>query len=96
MFNAWKELNKQKKFGDTDNKPAIAMGSSKMGAGNTKNRLKALQKEKDKERIYKGVILDDREHRERMDREYKINYMDLATKKENQGRVSTRGTRDRK
>ena len=37
--------------------------------------------------------MDDKEHRERMDREYKINYVDLASKKEQSGRVSTRGTR---
>ena len=74
------------------------MAANRMGAGHPKNRnQKALQKEKDKEKIYKGVIMDDKEHRERMDREYKINYIDLASKKEQSGRVSTRGTRgDRK
>lgn len=96
VYNAWKELHKQGRFGATDNKPAIALGVNKMGPGFSKNRQKALQKEKDKEKIYKGVIMDDKEHRDRMDREYKINYLDLANKKEHSGRISTRGARDRK
>ena len=41
--------------------------------------------------------MDDQQHRDRMDRDYKINYLDLANKKEHSGRISTRGTRgDRK
>ena len=92
VFNAWKEI-KQGRFGATDNKPSVVMGANRMGAGLPKHRQKALQKEKDKEKIYKGVIMEDKEHRERMDREYKINYIDLASKKEQGGRISTRGTR---
>lgn len=76
VFNAWKEIKQW------NNQAGIGAGP---GGGSKKRQNKANDKVVQKEQRFRPMIMYEREKREEFEKDFKINYVELAKRKVEQG-----------